>query len=378
MSICSRLFGLSSTALLALLVVSTRPASVVQARPERPPRTGPLPLARVQAAPELRLNGEVDSNSPALWDLVDGEPRLHVFTSVNGTTHRSEGPDLADLTPAAAVDLDQPAGTRCVDGGGRCRRRRYWYGYYHNERAGVECGDTGKVMPRIGAARSRDRGATWEDLGPILEAPPDTYVCDTTNHYFHGGVGDLSVMLDPDLQYLYIFYSEYLNELSGQGVAMARMAWADRDLPAGRVDLWSEQAWVPPTEIAADDEALAPSWIYPAGTPLFATTRSWHDAEGVADAFWGPSVHWNTHLNRYVMLLNRTSDVHFAQEGIYISYNVELDQPVQWSTPRLILQGGSWYPQVVGLEPGDTDKTAGRVARLFLHGTSSYFLEFQR
>ena len=108
MSICSRLFGLSSTALLALLVVSTRPASVVQARPERPPRTGPLPLARVQAAPELRLNGEVDSNSPALWDLVDGEPRLHVFTSVNGTTHRSEGPDLADLTPAAAVTWTNP------------------------------------------------------------------------------------------------------------------------------------------------------------------------------------------------------------------------------------------------------------------------------
>jgi len=52
--------------------------------------------------------------------------------------------------------------------------------------------------------------------------------------------------------------------------------------------------------------------------------------------------------------------------------------PGRWSAPRLILQGGSWYPQVVGLEPGDTDKTAGRVSHLFLHGTSSYLLEFQR
>ena len=56
-----------------------------------------------------------------------------------------------------------------------------------------------------GAARSFDRGATWDDLGRILEAPPDTYVCDTTNYYFHGGVGDLSVMLDPERQYLVLF-----------------------------------------------------------------------------------------------------------------------------------------------------------------------------
>jgi len=214
---------------------------------------------------------------------VDGQPHLHVFTSVNGIPHRSEGPDLADRTPAVAVTWVNPPEQGVwleavvADDAGT------WYGYYHNERAGVECGDTGKVTPRIGAARSSDRGVTWEDLGPILEAPPETSV------------------------------------------------------PLGR-----------------------------GTTPKASPTRC--GAVG--------SLH--TYLNRYVMLLNRASDVHFTQEGIYVSLSESLDQPGRWSAPRLILPGGSWYPQVVGLEPGDTDKTAGRVARLFLHGTSSYLLEFQR
>lgn len=372
MSTGRRASGLTVTAVLALCVIGTPNDAVLQARPRRPPLIGLLPQVAVQPAAELRFSGEVDSNSPALWDLVDGEPRLHVFTSSAGTTRRAEGPGLAELTPASDV-LWNPAPEQGVwmeavvaDEAGT------WYGYYHNERAGVVCGETGKVLPRIGAARSRDRGVSWEDLGPVLEAPPGTEVCDTTNYYFHGGVGDLSVMLDPDRQFLYVFYSEYLSELAGQGVAMARMVWADRDAPAGRMDVWNQEAWVPPTE------SLPSSWEYPMGTPLFPTSRSWHDPEGLADGFWGPAVHWNTYLGRYVMLLNRTRDVTFTQEGIYVSFNDTLDSPDQWSVPRQILEGGAWYPQVVGLETGDTDKTAGQVARLFLSGSSSYFLEFQR
>ena len=363
-----------------MAVVSQGPGSGLLARPRVPPRVGAT-LVRVVPAPELRLNGDVDSNSPAVWDLVDGAPRLHVFTSTAGVIRRSEGADLAELSPASAVAWtvapEQGVWMEAVvsDEAGT------WYGYYHHERAGVVCGDSGKVLPRIGAASSRDRGLTWDDLGPILEAPPDSHVCDTTNHYFHGGVGDLSVMLDPDRQYLYLFYSEYLNDLSGQGVAMARLAWADRDAPSGRLDIWNQQAWVPPSEVTAVDDnghAVASSWLYPVGTPLFPTTRSWHDADGGANAFWGPSVHWNWYLSRYVMLLNRTSDVNFTQEGIYVSFSEALEQPGYWSEPRQILQGGLWYPQVMGLGTNDNDKTAGQVARLFLSGSSSYFIQFQR
>ena len=187
-------------------------------------------------------------------------------------------------------------------------------------------------------------------------------------------------MLDPDREFLYIFYSEYLYDLSGQGVAAARMAWADRDAPRGRVDVWQNHVWMPPAEevTTEDDETVTSNWIYPVGTPLFTTTRSWHDPEGVADAFWGPSVHWNSYLRQYVMLLNRTEDVDFTQEGIYVSFNARLDTPDSWLAPRQVLAGGSWYPQIMGLEYGGSDKQAGQLARFFMSGSSSYLLEFVR
>ncbi len=102
-----------------------------------------------------------------------------------------------------------------------------WYGYYHNENLANMCRGTDKVIPRIGAARSHDRGATWEPLGVVLEAPFRTYTCTTDNPYFVGGVGDFSVQLDPESRDLYFFHSLYLRDVSSQGVAVARLAWAD-------------------------------------------------------------------------------------------------------------------------------------------------------
>jgi hypothetical protein len=44
-----------------------------------------------------------------------------------------------------------------------------------------------------------------------------------------------------------------------------------------------------------------------------------------------------------------------------------------------LLNGGGWYPQVVGLEAGvGTDKRAGRHARFYLTGKSDFFIEFSR
>jgi len=104
-----------------------------------------------------------------------------------------------------------------------------WYGYYHNERVATVCGNTTKAVPRIGAARSKDHGATWYDLGIILEASESTFVCNTNNRYFVGGVGDLSVVLDRSGQFLYVFFSQYGRTVAEQGVGVARMVWGDRD-----------------------------------------------------------------------------------------------------------------------------------------------------
>lgn len=79
-----------------------------------------------------------------------------------------------------------------------------WYGYYHNEVPAVTCGRPDRFVARIGAARSVDRGRTWENLGIILEAAPDTVACESSNRYVIGGVGDLSVMLDANKTDLYL------------------------------------------------------------------------------------------------------------------------------------------------------------------------------
>jgi hypothetical protein len=95
------------------------------------------------------------------------------------------------------------------------------------------------------------------------------------------------------------------------------------------------------------------------------------------DAFWGPSVHWNTYLEQYVMLLNRARDADWTQEGIYVSFASRLDDPSSWSAPVKILNTAAWYPQVMGIEDGSgTDKVAGRVARLFVGGTSDHVIQF--
>lgn len=222
----------------------------------------------------------------------------------------------------------------------------------------------------------------WKDLGIILEAPPGFHDCGTTNRYFVGGVGDFSVMLDPDSRDLYIFFSAYLRPARLQGVAVARLLWADRDEPVGKVTVWRDGVWLPARagrQPTSGGSSSAIRWYYPAATPVYPAAQSWHDDDWVVDAFWGPSVHWNTYLQQYVMLLNRAKDSEVREEGIYVAFAPRLDDPRAWSAPRKILNGGSWYPQVIGTEPGTgTDKVAGEVARFFMAGKSSHLIRFSR
>jgi len=333
------------------------------------------PRVELRAAPLLKLTGDVDSNSPAVWEDVGGRRRLTVVTSWGGQPSTSRGTQLAALGQPTPTVIDPwPGGgvwieaiVPDVDG--------TWYGYYHQENFATMCG-TERVIPRIGAVRSRDAGLTWQPLGTILEAPPGTHDCATLNEYFVGGVGDFSVQLDPSSRDLYVFYSSYLRSQHRQGVGVARLAWADRDNPVGKAMVWRTRTWAPASIVTRADESLRV--IYPAAVPIFPTTQSWHDEDPAADGFWGPSVHWNTYLRLYVMLLNRASDETFKQEGIYISYAPRLDDPRLWSAPARIMGGDEWYPQVIGLERDGTDKRAGQTARLFLSGTSSYYLRFTR
>ena len=120
-------------------------------------------------------------------------------------------------------------------------------------------------------------------------------------------------------------------------------------------------------------------WVYPAAVPIFPAVEPWHDDDTAVDAFWGPSVHWNTYLQQYVMLLNHAKDAAWSQEGIYVSFAPRIDDPSLWTKPVKILDGGAWYPQVMGLEDGSgTDKDAGRWARFFMGGVSEHLIQFQK
>ena len=224
----------------------------------------------------------------------------------------------------------------------------------------------GLTAPRIGAVRSRDNGATWEELGLVLTAPAASLDCQALNGYFAGGHGDFSVTLDAGREWLYIFFGNYAGDVAGQGIAVARMKWTDRQAPAGRV--WKQHAgeWTEPG-------------IGGRVTPVFAARTAWQARD--TDAFWGPSVHWNTYLTRYVMLMNRSCcSPEWPQEGIYISYAAELTSRRRGQRLFDCIRAAIGTRRSIGLDTGrkETDKLAGKVARFYMHGRSVHEIVFER
>jgi hypothetical protein len=335
-----------------------------------------VPSAALIPAATLTL-GNADSNSPAVWERATGQSRLHVFTSVSGTSTHHAGSQLSTLLSLGGLSIQGPghgiwleAIIPDVDD--------IWYGFYHHERPATVCGEEEtRALPRIGAVRSNDLGVTWEDLGIILEAPTGWHDCSSANKYFVGGVGDFSVTLDRDHRYLYFFFSQYVDREQTQGVAVGRIPWADRDEPRGRMSVWWHgDTWIPPRRLRSDVQMAR--YAYAVGVPIYPVEDGWHDGSSV-NAFWGPSVHWNNYLEQYVMLLNRAQDTSWRQEGIYVAFSPTLDNPASWSAPRRLIAGGQWYPQVIGTDIGvGTDREAGQRARFFMSGRSQYLIQFTR
>ncbi|MGE3841772.1 MAG: hypothetical protein AB7I50_09305 [Vicinamibacterales bacterium] len=352
-------------------------AAPVDAQDTIPPPS--IPTARVVTASRVTMPGPVDSNTPLAWSLVEGQWQLTAVVSWGGIPGIAVGPQLEALPATEPVVIHNHPGhgiwieSVIEDEAGT------WYGYFHHETPADDCGRPDRQIPRIGALRSTDRGRTWTHLGLILEAPSDSLACSSTNRFVMGGVGDVSAVLDHDRQYVYLYFTQYARESAAQGVAVARMPWAGRDEPVGQFAIWREGVWQPARRTNPDEEEAPPRWEYAVGMPLVAAAKPWHDGNSAADAFWGPSLHWNTSIEQWVMLVNRARDETFNQDGIYVSFSPRLDDPTAWSAPKELLNGGGWYGQVVGLEPGEgSDHLAGRRARLFVTGRSDYVIEFER
>ena len=326
------------------------------------PRAG-AQIAVVQRAAPLDLPAPVfDGNSPAFWS--DG--RLKLFTST-GSPVAMSGSSLFGLS------MDQPPEVE--------PRTHYplwiesaWkdddgivYAWYHHEPGGL-CPGSLLTAPRIGALRSSDGGRTFRDLGLVLESG-DPMNCAAKNGFFGSGHGDFSVILDRDRRYFYFFFSNYGGPLANQGVAVARMAFEDREQPVGAVKKFYAGTWTEPG-------------IGGAVTPIFPARAPWEGTE--TDAFWGPAVQWNTSLERYVIVMNHVCcRTQWPQEGAYVTYNRDLADPTGWSYPIRLLgseQMGSalgYYPQLIGTGVGETDSLAGQLPRLFVQGISMWEVFFR-
>ncbi|MFN8526746.1 MAG: hypothetical protein U0821_26880 [Chloroflexota bacterium] len=329
----------------------------------------PLPSVSLREAPSFAFplvsGRSADSNSPSHWD---GDT-FYLFNSVN-RPWRSSGPGLHALGSASQVDVPTIPGVADrwleathKDAGGTL------YGWYHVEPYGICPPETNRpdvplTAPRIGAMKSTDNGAHWQDLGIVIEAPGKLR-CNTANRYYASGVGDFTVLLDPSGQYFYFLFSCFAEDVGQQGVAAARMAYDQRDTPVGKVFKWHRGDWSQPG-LSGQSSMVFPALV------------DWHQKGG--NGFWGPSIHWNTHLEQYVMLLNRAASSDWQQEGVYVSFSQDIANPDSWTAPRRIRGGGDWYAQVVGTDSvrRETDKVAGQIARYFEKGQSSFEIVFER
>ena len=335
-----------------------------------------LPSVQFAEAPLVQITG-VDSNSPAHWD----GSTLYVFNSY-GHPHQNSGPDLLHLGNRVSTKLGALNDKLFIwiEATWKDEDDKVLYGAYHYELDAI-CVSNNHLptMPRIGWIRSQDNGATWEDLGFIISAAPCAVRCDTASPWDVGGTGDFVFYLDEKKEYFYFYGTSYDSRFEEQGVWAARMRYADRKNPSGKVQKWYKGAWSEPA-------------LWGHVTPVFPATRDYHRADG--EMFWGPAIHWNTYLGTYVMLLNHAVDTKLTQDGIYISFNRGVGDPLGWSTPRKILDRpeiqkimsgtkvsptkleNGWYPEVIGLAPGETDKVVGRTARFFMAGVSKRTVTF--
>jgi hypothetical protein len=309
---------------------------------------------RAYESTEARFAELVDSNSPAFW--VDG--RLRVINSSGFGSFLSEGENVEQLTNPVPVQLPQPRrpGTVWMEAVWQDPASGLLYGWYHFEPADLDCSPL--TAPIIGAAISRDGGLTWEDRGFVIDNGYD-YDCAFQNDYFVGGSGDFSVILGPDGEYFYFLFSNYLGTPEEVGVAVARSRRIDLGQP-GTVWKLYRGAWNEPG-------------IGGRSSAIFRSMTGWQGPR--IDAFWGPSVHWNSFLGKYVALVNRANDQFWGQEGVYLSFSTDL---INWTEPEKILESNDWYPQVIGLGQDGSDTVAGRYVRVFVGGLSTFILEFSK
>ena len=313
------------------------------------------PTARLVSASRFALPGEVDSSNPAVWSLVDGAQRLFVISSWGGVPTRASGSSLS------ALHAEGPVGFITHPGNGVWMEAIVpdesgaWYGYYHHERPADLCGRPDRQLPRIGAMRSTDQGRTWEDLGIVIDAPPDSEACDSANRFVLGGIGDVTAALDRDGQDLYLYFSQ----IRTQPAFRKASPWRGSPGPiatrrSGKVTSGTTARGCQRPDV---------------GRHRLGYIRPGHRSSRQANPFTtiderrrvlGPSIHWNTYLEQYVMLAQSREGRSIQSGGHLRLVLADTFATAGWSAPVKLRSGGKWYPQVIGEEAGSrTDRPPG-------------------
>jgi len=380
--------SLSVVLVVVALIVCFRADQVGFAKRPKPLHSAPnaeLPTVVLRPASPIQMPGvvlyrythAVDSNSPVHWDgdtVYMFNSFLHPF--------RFSGPDIEHLGDKSDVHLGHiddklfmwiEATYKDSDG--------TLYGAYHHEPDGVCFADKHlPTAPKIGWIRSVDNGKTWKDLGFIIMANPCAIDCQTASPFDVGGTGDFVFFPDHEKKYIYFYGTSYDPRFAEQGVWAARMKYSDRNNPSGKIMKWYKGGWNQPG-------------IWGHVTPVFPASRDYTHKDG--SMFWGPSIHWNTYLQMYVMLLNHAINTRLDGDGVYISYNRHIGDVNGWSKPVRILDpaqikeavgegvsnvpdalNSGWYPEVIGTEKGQSDKLCGRTGRFFMAGVSRREITF--
>jgi hypothetical protein len=156
-------------------------------------QTSGEPFAALLPANAVAFPNETDSNSPAVWEVVNGSWTMSLFNSVAG---------WAEISAAEPARARQPGDVRfegartAARGSGGAHPRRRLVAWLLSQRAGRH--RVSGVGQSLAAHRRRAIGRPRRHVDrprPDHRDPAERVGCTTNNHYFVGGRGDFSVML---------------------------------------------------------------------------------------------------------------------------------------------------------------------------------------
>lgn len=195
-------------------------------------------------------------------------------------------------------------------------------GFYHAEDHWYPHTSNDIAWKSIGVTYSTDEGVTWGEGKQIITSPLAKPASPAW-----GGSGDCCVVWDPFKNRWMCYYQEH------------NIYMAVSEDPKGAPGTWKKYYNGDFTEPGLGGQQSKLPGLTPGANP---------------------SVHWNTYLERWVMVWHAwgtTAEtmISFSKDGI------TWDTPQSIITSKIAAGGKAWYPTIIG----ETDVTAGQIARIY-------------